>query len=75
MNSSRRLYVGGLGVTGFAWLFAMIMCGLGLFEAFLWMIEYPGSGIGLTNAILPLVLIWYLNTEEVRKEFGTSKQG
>jgi hypothetical protein len=66
--------VGLWSLQSWAWLFAMIMCGLGLFEAFLWMIEYPGSGIGLTNAILPLVLIWYLNTDEVRKEFGTSKQ-
>ena len=57
-----------------AWLFAMIMCGLALLESFLWLIEYPGSGIGLSNALLPLVILWYLNTEEVRKEFGTSRK-
>jgi hypothetical protein len=53
-----------------AWLFTVIMAGLSLFEAFLWMIEYPGSGIGLAAAIMPLLIIWYMNTREVKAAFG-----
>ena len=52
------------------WLFAMIVAGLALFEAFLLFIEYPGTGLGFSAAIMPLVIIWYLNTREVRAAFG-----
>jgi hypothetical protein len=52
------------------WLFAMIIAGLALFEAFLWFLEYPGTGVGLSAAIMPLIIIWYLNTREVRAAFG-----
>ena len=52
------------------WGFTIAIAGVALFEAFLWMIEYPGSGIGLSAAILPLVIIWYMNTREVKAEFG-----
>jgi hypothetical protein len=48
----------------------VIVAGFALFEAFLWMIEYPGSGIGLAAAILPLLIIWYMNTREVKAAFG-----
>jgi hypothetical protein len=53
-----------------AWLFAMIMAGLALFEAFLWMLEYPGSGLGLGMSILPLIIILYLNGRDVKAAFG-----
>jgi len=53
-----------------AWLFAILMAGLALFEAFLWFIEYPGTGIGLGMAIMPLVILFYLNTREVKVAFG-----
>jgi hypothetical protein len=53
-----------------AWTFAIIMAGLALFEALLWFIEYPGSGIGFASAIMPLLIIWYLNTDEVKAAFG-----
>ncbi len=52
------------------WLFAMIVAGLALFEAFLWFLEYPGAGVGLSAAIMPLIIIWYLNTREVKAAFG-----
>jgi hypothetical protein len=56
-------------------MFAVIVAGFALFEAFLWMVEYPGSGIGLASAILPLVIIWYLNTREVKAAFGKDDGG
>jgi hypothetical protein len=52
------------------WLFAMIMAGISLFEAFLWFLDRPGSGVGFGAAVMPLVIIWYLNTREVKAAFG-----
>ena len=48
----------------------MIVAGISLFEAFLWMLEYPGSGLGLGMSILPLVIILYLNGASVKAAFG-----
>jgi hypothetical protein len=53
-----------------AWAFAMILAGLSLFHAFLWFLEYPGSGIGFGAAILPVVLLLYLNSRDVKNAFG-----
>ena len=52
------------------WMFAMIVAGLSLFEAFLWFLEYPGAGVGFSAAVMPLIIIWYLNTREVKTAFG-----
>ena len=32
--------------------------------------QFPGTGIALGMAILPLVLLWYLNTAEVKEANG-----
>ena len=53
-----------------AWQFAIIVAGFALFEAFLWFLEAPGSGVGFSAAIMPLIIIWYLNSQEVRAAFG-----
>jgi hypothetical protein len=53
-----------------AWVVAVVVAGFSLFEAFLWFIEYPGSGIGLSASILPLLIIWYLNSREIKAQFG-----
>jgi hypothetical protein len=53
-----------------AWTFTIIIAGLALFEAILWMMEYFGSGIGLASAILPVIIIWYMNTPEIKSQFG-----
>ena len=50
--------------------FAMIVAGLALFEAFLYFLEYPGSGLGLGMSILPLVILLYLNSDDVKAAFG-----
>lgn len=56
-----------------AWLVAMIVAGFALFEAFLWFVQYPGSGVGFGMAILPLILILYLNGATVKAAFGISE--
>lgn len=53
-----------------AWTFAMIVAGFALFEAFLWFIEYPGTGVGLSAAIMPLIIIFYLHSREAKEAFG-----
>jgi hypothetical protein len=53
-----------------AWTFTVIIAGFALFEAFLWFIEAPGSGIGFASAIMPVLVLWYMNTKEVKAEFG-----
>ncbi len=53
-----------------AWLFTCIVAGLALFEAFIWFLEAPGSGVGFGAAIMPLIILWYMNSREVRAAFG-----
>jgi hypothetical protein len=53
-----------------AWTFTIIVAGFALFEAFLWFLEYPGAGVGFSAAIMPLLIIWYMNTSEVKEAFG-----
>ena len=62
---------GGLwALQPWAWTFAIVVAGLALFEAFLYFLEYPGSGLGLGLSLMPLVILWYLNTAEVKSAFG-----
>ncbi len=65
--------VGLWSLRPWAWMFAMVVAGLALFEAFLWMLEYPGSGLGLGMAILPFIIILYLLTADVKQAFGLSE--
>jgi hypothetical protein len=57
-----------------AWMLTMIVAGIALFEAFLWVLEYPGSGIGLGMSLLPIVIILYLMSSDVKAAFGISAQ-
>jgi hypothetical protein len=56
-------------------LFAMIVAGISLFEAVLAMFSAPGSGIGFGMAIMPLLILWYLNTAEVKAAFSMEPTG
>jgi hypothetical protein len=58
-----------------AWMFAMVVAGFSLFEAFLWMIQYPGSGIGLAMMLLPGILVIYLLSADVKAAFGLDQPG
>ena len=63
----------GLGLWSlrpWAWMFGMIVAGLALFGAFIYFLEYPGTGIGFGMSIMPLIIIWYLNSREVKAAFG-----
>ena len=53
----------------------MIIAGFALFEAFLWFLEFPGTGIGFSAAIMPLIIIFYLNSRDVRAAFGKVEIG
>jgi|SRR5918994_768827 hypothetical protein len=57
-------------VRPWAWAFAMIMAGISLFEAFLLFVQYPGSLLGLGAALLPGVILLYLNSRDVKAAFG-----
>ena len=62
--------VGLWSLRPWAWVFAMVVAGLALFEAFLYFLEYPGSGLGLGMSILPFIIILYLNSTEVKTAFA-----
>ena len=52
------------------WLFAHYLAIFGVFEAFLVMISNNSLTDGLAVAILPLLVIWYLNDRDVKAAFG-----
>ncbi len=51
-------------------VFAMAIAGLSLFEAVLAFFQFPGTGIGFGMAIMPVLILWYLNSREVQSAFG-----
>jgi hypothetical protein len=53
-----------------AWMVAMLVAGFAIFEAFLWMIQFPGSGIGLAMMLLPGLIVIYLMSADVKAAFG-----
>ncbi|MFL5725558.1 MAG: hypothetical protein ACJ76W_12515 [Chloroflexota bacterium] len=77
-------------LAGIAWLFAafglwamqnwarvftLIMAGFALFEATLAFFQFPGSGIGFAMAIMPALIVWYLNSAEVKLAFAETETG
>ena len=62
--------VGLWALQPWAWLTAMIIAGLSLFEAVLAFFQFPGSGIGLAMALLPIIMLLYLNSTGVKVAFG-----
>jgi hypothetical protein len=57
-----------------AWLAAMVIAGFSLFEAILAFFQFPGSGIGFGMAILPVIILLYLNSASVKAEFGLAER-
>jgi hypothetical protein len=51
-------------------LVAMVIAGISLFEAVLAFFQFPGSGAGFAMALLPVVILLYLNSREVKAAFG-----
>jgi hypothetical protein len=62
--------VGLWGLQEWARVFGMVMAGFSLFEAALAFFQFPGSGIGFSMALLPAIILWYLNSAEVKAAFG-----
>jgi cytochrome c oxidase subunit IV len=54
-------------------LFALLMAGIALFEAVLAFFQFPGTGTGFAMAIMPALILWYLNSSEVKAAFGEPK--
>ena len=50
--------------------FAMFVVGFALVEAALAFFHFPGTGVAFAMGLLPLVLLWYLNTRDVKAAFG-----
>ena len=65
--------VGLWSLRPWAWTFAMVVAGLALFEAFLYFLEYPGSGLGLGMSIMPSIILLYLSSREVKDAFGMTQ--
>lgn len=65
--------IAGLGLWAlqpWAWMFAAIVAVIALVDAFFLMVAYAGSGAGLVQALMPALILWYLNTPEVKAAFG-----
>lgn len=58
------------GLQNWARVLAMVVAGFSLFEAVLAFFQFPGSGIGFAMAILPVLILLYLNSREVKAAFG-----
>jgi cytochrome c oxidase subunit IV len=52
---------------------AMIVAGFSLFEAVLAFFQFPGTGIGFTMSLMPLLILFYLNSREVKDAFGEAE--
>jgi hypothetical protein len=49
---------------------AMVIAGVSLFEAGLAFFQFPGSGVGFMMALIPGVILLYLNSRDVKAAFG-----
>jgi hypothetical protein len=61
--------VGLWAMQPWAWMATMIVAGLAIFEAFLYMLSFPGSGLGLGMMILPGIIVLYMNSHDVKAQF------
>ena len=69
------LVAGGLwSLQPWARLFALIMAGIALFEAVIAFFQFTGSGIGFSMAILPILILWYLNSDDVKAVFAEGSE-
>jgi hypothetical protein len=51
---------------------AMIVAGVSLFEAVLAFFQFPGSGLGFAMSLMPIIILLYLNSAEVKAAFGVA---
>lgn len=62
--------VGLWALQPWARIFAMFLAGFALFEAVLAFFQFPGTGVAFAMAIMPTLILWYMNTSEVKAAFG-----
>jgi hypothetical protein len=48
----------------------MIVAGISLCRGGHRLLPVPGSGVGLAMGLLPIVLLFYLNSRDVKEAFG-----
>lgn len=58
------------GLQSWARVLAMVIAGISLFEAVLAFFQFPGSGIGFAMSLMPILILFYLNSREVKAAFG-----
>ena len=51
-------------------LVALIVAGFSLFEAVLAFFQFPGTGIGFSMSLMPILILLYLNSADVKAAFG-----
>lgn len=57
-------------VQPWAWMFAVIMAGLGLIDAFFLWLATGDFSYGFMASLLPLLVLWYLNQKDIKGAFG-----
>ena len=63
-----------LGDAAVGRLFVQIIAGFALFEAILAMIQFPGPASGSRMSLMPLLILWYLSTADVKAAFAENAQ-
>ena len=67
--------VGLWGLQPWARTFALIVAGFGLFQAVLAFLQFPGTGHRIQPGAPPDVILWYLNSKDVKAAFGVLGTG
>jgi predicted flap endonuclease-1-like 5' DNA nuclease len=62
--------IGFWGLQPWARVFAQIMAGFALLQAVIAFFQFPGTGIAFGMALMPVFILWYLSTSEVKEAFG-----
>ncbi len=66
--------IGFWGLQPWARLFAQIMAGFALLQAVIAFFQFPGTGVAFGMALMPVFILWYLSTSEVKEAFGVGAE-
>lgn len=64
--------VAAWGLQPWGWMLGHILAIIGLLEAFFIVLGQGNLSYALSATVFPLILLWYLNREPVKKAFGMS---
>lgn len=65
---------GALSLKPWAWLFGVLVAVFGLFEALFTLLATLSWEYAVATAILPAVVVWYLNREKIKGAFGVQDE-